>query len=133
VILTERPNFDSGVYLRGSSKSQVNLWGWPVGSGEVYGYRTDAAMPAAVRAGVTPRVAADRPVGEWNRMEITMRGDRLTVVLNGQTVIENAQLPGVPASGPIGLQHHGGRNPDGTLNGASSLMQFRNLYIRELP
>jgi hypothetical protein len=133
VILTERPNFDSGVYLRGSSKSQVNLWGWPVGSGEVYGYRTDPAMPAAVRAGVTPKVAADRPVGEWNRMEITMRGDRLTVVLNGQTAIENAQLPGVPASGPIGLQHHGGRNPDGTLNGASSLVQFRNLYIRELP
>jgi hypothetical protein len=133
VILTDRPNFDSGVYLRGSSKSQVNLWGWPIGSGEVYGYRTDAAMPAAVRAGVTPRVAADRPVGEWNQMEITMRGDRLTVVLNGQTAIDNAQLPGVPASGPIGLQHHGGRNPDGTLNAASSLMQFRNLSIRELP
>ncbi len=133
VILTERPNFDSGVYLRGSSKSQVNLWGWPIGSGEVYGYRTDPAMPAEVRAGVTPKVAADRPVGEWNRMEITMRDDRLTVVLNGQTVIENARLPGVPESGPIGLQHHGGRNPDGTLNGASSLMQFRNLSIRELP
>src|SRR5262245_58023927 len=32
---------DSGVYLRGSSKSQVNIWMWPVGSGEVYGYRTD--------------------------------------------------------------------------------------------
>lgn len=133
VILTDRPNFDSGVYLRGSSKSQVNLWGWPIGSGEVYGYRTDQAMPAKVRAGVTPSVAADRPVGEWNRTEITMRGDLLTVVLNGRTVIENAQLPGVPASGPIGLQHHGGRNPDGTLNGASSLMQFRNLSIRELP
>jgi hypothetical protein len=133
VILTDRPNFDSGVYLRGSSKSQVNLWGWPIGSGEVYGYRTDKAMPAAVRAGVTPKVAADRPVGEWNTMQITMRDDRLTVVLNGQTVIESAQLPGVPASGPIGLQHHGGRNRDGTLNAASSLMQFRNISIRELP
>jgi hypothetical protein len=133
VILSERPNFDSGVYLRGSSKSQVNFWGWPIGSGEVYGYRTDRSMPAEVRAGVTPKVAADRPVGEWNRTEITMRGERLTVVLNGQTVIENAQLPGVPAAGPIGLQHHGGRNPDGTLNAASSLMQFRDLSIRELP
>src|SRR5262245_37901041 len=28
---------DSGIYLRGSSKSQVNIWCWPVGSGEVYG------------------------------------------------------------------------------------------------
>jgi hypothetical protein len=133
VILTERPNVDSGIYLRGSSKSQVNLWAWPVGSGEVYGYRTDQKMPPEVRAGVTPRVRADRPVGEWNRMEITMRGDRLTVVLNGQTVIENAQLPGVPGEGPIGLQHHGGRMKDGTMNGASSLVQFRNLYIKELP
>ncbi|MGK3925312.1 hypothetical protein ABI066_16435, partial [Enterococcus faecium] len=32
---------DSGIYLRGSSKSQVNIWCWPIGSGEVYGYRTD--------------------------------------------------------------------------------------------
>ncbi len=133
VILTPRPNVDSGIYLRGSSKSQVNLWAWPVGSGEVYGYRTDPKMPPEVRAGVTPRVRADRPVGEWNRMEITMRGDRLTVVLNGQSVIENAQLPGVPREGPIALQHHGGRMKDGTMNAASSLVQFRNLSIRELP
>src|SRR5262249_1198973 len=26
---------DSGIYLRGSSTSQVNIWCWPVGSGEV--------------------------------------------------------------------------------------------------
>ena len=131
VILTERPNFDSGVYLRGSSKSQVNLWGWPIGSGEVYGYRTDPAMPAAVRAGVTPRVAADRPVGEWNRTEITMRGDRLTVVVNGQTVIENARLPGVPAKGRLALQHHGDWK-NGAWVSPPALVQFKNLAIREL-
>ena len=45
------PDSDSGIYLRGSSKSQVNIWGWPTGSGEVYGYRMDATMPADVRAG----------------------------------------------------------------------------------
>jgi hypothetical protein len=111
---------DSGIYLRGSSKSQVNIWCWPVGSGEVYGYRTDAAQPAAVRSGVTPTSRADRPPGQWNRFIITMKGDRLTVVLNGKTVIENAQLPGVPPAGPIALQHHG--DP----------VQFANLLIREL-
>lgn len=132
VILTDRPSADSGIYLRGTSKAQVNLWLWPVGSGEVYGYRTDMSMPPAVRAGVTPRVRADRPLGEWNTMEVTMRGDRLTVVLNGQTVIENAQLPDVPAEGPIALQHHGGVGPDGRLLKDSSLVQFRNLSIREL-
>lgn len=132
-IETMRPNVDSGIYLRGSSKAQINLWAWPIGSGEVWGYRTDPKMPAEVRAGVTPRVRADRPVGEWNTTEVTMRGDRLTVVINGQTVIENAQLPDVPREGPLALQHHGGRTRDGGLSGASSLVQFRNLAIRELP
>jgi hypothetical protein len=111
---------DSGIFLRGSSKSQINIWCWPVGSGEVYGYRTDAKMPAAVRAGATPKEKADKPIGQWNRFIITMKGDRLTVELNGKRVIDNAELPGVPKKGPIALQHHG--DP----------IQFANLYIREL-
>ncbi len=127
-ILTELPNADSGVFLRGSSKAQVNIWCWPVGSGEVYGYRTDQKMPPAVRAGVTPKLRADRPVGEWNSFEITLEGDRLTVVLNGQTVIRQAALPGVPGRGRLALQHHGGpKHP-----GESSLVQFRNVRIKKL-
>jgi hypothetical protein len=111
---------DSGIYLRGSSKSQVNMWCWPIGSGEVYGYRTDKKMPPAVIAGVTPKENADAPIGQWNRFVITMKGDELTVVLNGKTVIENAKLPGVAAEGPIALQHHG------------DACQFANIYIKEL-
>jgi hypothetical protein len=111
---------DSGIYLRGNDKSQVNIWCWPVGSGEVYGYRTDKSQPAEVRAGVTPKVKADKPLGEWNRFEITMKGDRLTVVLNGQTVIENAQLPDVPKRGKLALQHHG------------DAVEFANVYMKEL-
>ena len=131
VITKLTPNADSGIYLRGTDKAQVNIWAWPIGSGEVYGYRTDRNMPPEVRAGVTPKVNADKPVGQWNEMEVTMRGDRLTVVLNGQTVIQNAQLPGVPAAGRLAFQHHGGRRADGTLDPASSLVQFRNISIRE--
>lgn len=126
------PDSDSGIYLRGSTKAQVNIWCWPIGSGEVYGYRTDATMPAAVRAGVTPARNADRDIGEWNAFEITMRGSRLTVVLNGETVINDADLPGVPARGPIGLQHHGARK-DGAWTSPPSLVQFRNITIQELP
>jgi hypothetical protein len=111
---------DSGIYLRGSSKSQVNIWCWPVGSGEVYGYRTDAQMPAEVRAAATPKTVADKPIGEWNRFVITMRGERLTVNLNGKIVIESAQLPGVPRRGPIALQHHG------------YPIEFANIFIKEL-
>ncbi|GMU93729.1 MAG: hypothetical protein AMXMBFR4_27870 [Candidatus Hydrogenedentota bacterium] len=132
VITEKRPNADSGIYLRGEPKSQVNIWCWPVGSGEVYGYRTDKDMPAEVRAGVTPKKNADKPVGEWNAFLITTKGDRLTVVLNGETVIDNVQLPGIPPNGPIALQHHGGYNEEtGVWDGASALVQFRNIYVRE--
>lgn len=124
---------DSGIYLRGNDKSQVNIWMWPIGSGEVYGYRTDKKMPADVRAGVTPKKHADKPRGEWNTFEITMKGDRLSVKLNGEEVISDAQLPGVPKDGPIALQHHGSYSTLlGQWVGPPSLVQFRNIYIKEL-
>lgn len=126
------PDSDSGIYLRGSSKAQVNIWCWPIGSGEVYGYRTDASMPAVVRAGVTPKRNVDRDIGAWNTFEITLRGDRLTVMLNGEEVIGGVALPGVPARGPIALQHHGAKK-DGAWASPPSLVQFRNLAIKELP
>ena len=115
---SEIEELDSGVFLRGSTKSQVNLWNWTVGSGEIYGYRIDPAMPAEVKAGATPKTKADRPLGEWNRTMITLKGDLLSVSLNGRVVIENAQLPGIPAKGAIGLQHHG------------SAIDFANFWIK---
>ena len=123
------PDSDSGIYLRGEGKSQVNIWCWPIGSGEVYGYRMDQKMPAEVRAGVTPKKNADKNIGEWNTFEITMKGDRLTVVLNDEKVIDSAQLPGIPPRGPLALQHHGGKK-DGKWAGPPSLVQFRNIYVK---
>jgi len=132
-VKIEIDDVDSGVYVRGSSKSQVNIWMWPVGSGEVYGYRTDAKMPPEVRAAVTPKKRADKPRGEWNTFEITMKGDRLWVQLNGEEVIADAGLPGVPKEGPIALQHHGSFDAKtGQWKGPPSLVQFRNIYLKEL-
>ncbi|MCU0748016.1 MAG: DUF1080 domain-containing protein [Akkermansiaceae bacterium] len=111
---------DSGIYLRGNSKNQVNLWNWTVGSGEVYGYRTDGKMPAEIKAGVTPKAKADHPIGEWNSAQITLKGDLLTVAINGKVVIQEAKLPGIAASGPIGFQHHG------------AAIDFANIWIKEL-
>jgi hypothetical protein len=132
-VKVEIDDVDSGIYLRGSSASQVNIWMWPIGSGEVYGYRMNQRMPPEVRAGVTPKKKADRPRGEWNTFEITMKGDRLWVKLNGEEVISNAQLPGVPKTGPIALQHHGAYDAKTKQwKAPPSLVQFRNIAIKEL-
>lgn len=125
------PDSDSGIFLRGNGKYQVNIWCWPIGSGEMYGIRTDAQMPADVRAAVTPRTQADKPVGEWNHFEITVRGNTVMVVLNGKTVLPGAQIPNLPAMGRLALQHHGGKK-DGQWNSPPSLLQFKNIYIKEL-
>jgi hypothetical protein len=125
------PDSDSGILLRGSGRHQVNIWCWPIGSGEMYGIRMDRNTPPELRAAVTPRTQADKPVGEWNRYEITVRGKTVTVVLNGKTVIAAAQISDLPPRGRIGLQHHGGKR-DGKWNSPPSLLQFKNIFIKEL-
>jgi hypothetical protein len=111
---------DSGVFVRGSSRSQVNIWSQPMGSGDINDYHKDQTLPAEIRKACMPRTRADAPFGEWNRFVITMQGDRITVVLNGETVIDRAELPGVAATGPIALQDH------------NDLIEFRNILIKEL-
>ena len=117
------PNLDAGnsaIYLRGDPSAQIAIWCWSVGSGGVAGYFTDTNQPPAVRKAATPRVKADARAGEWNRFEITLRGDRVTVVLNGNTVVQNAELPGIRKRGPVGL---------GNFNDP---IEFANLFIKEL-
>jgi hypothetical protein len=115
---------NGAIYLR--SLPAIKMWdtslehlGADVGSGGLYNNRTHPSKPA---------VKADRPVGEWNRFYIKMVGDRVTVKLNDQLVVddvvlENHTSPGVavPARGRIELE--GNRSP----------IQFRNIFIRELP
>jgi len=133
VIQTPTPNADSGILLRGTDLGQVNLWCWPIGSGELWSVRNNQELTPEQRAAAVPQARMDRPVGQWNSMDVTVVGDRVTVMLNGRTVIENAQIPSLPGRGPIGLQHHGGVNPQtGELGPASSLVQFRNILVRKL-
>jgi hypothetical protein len=129
-IVIEFPDADSGILLRGS-QHQINIWCWPVGSGELWSIRRNKELPPETRAAATPKLHADKNIGEWNTFEITLLGDRLTVVLNDKKVIENAHIPGLAATGPIGLQHHGSMR-DGRWTSPPSLIQFRNIYIKEL-
>jgi len=111
---------DSGIYLRGSSKAQVNIWVRPIGSGDIRGFRVDKSLPMELRTACTPKKNADAKPGQWNRFFITMKGDRCTVVLNGETIIDNAWLPRIAEEGPIALQYH------------HDEIEFANLFIKEL-
>jgi hypothetical protein len=115
-------NGDSGIYLRGNP--QVQIWdpasqiAAGVGSGGLFNNKKNPNKPL---------LNADKPVGQWNRFHILMRGDRVTVYLNGELVVDNTPLENffepdkpLPARGPVELQHHGDK------------LWFKNLYIREL-
>jgi hypothetical protein len=111
------PKGDSGIYLRGNP--QVQIWDNPEGSGGLYNNKNHPSKPL---------VFADKPVGQWNRFHIIMKGDRVTVYLNGKKVVDNTPLENywergkpLPAKGPIELQHHG------------DVLWFKNIYIKELP
>lgn len=126
------PDSDSGVFLRGDGRFQVNIWCWPIGSGEMYGIRTDPKTSAELRAAVTPRTQADNPVGQWNHYDITVKGRTVSVMLNGKTVLPGATIPDLPLRGRIAFQHHGGKDAQGHWNSPPSLLQFKNIYIKEL-
>ncbi len=125
------PDSDSGVFIRGSGKHQLNIWCWPIGSGEMYGVRMDRAMPSEVRSAVTPRSQADQPVGEWNHFEVSVRGNTVSVLLNGKAVIPGARIPDLPPRGRIALQHHGSKR-DGKWTSPPALVQFKNIFVKEL-
>jgi HEAT repeat protein len=115
---------DAGIYLRGSP--QVQIWdtsranvGAQVGSGGLYNNQANESKPLKV---------ADNAVGEWNHFHIIMKGDRVTVYLNGVLVVNNTILenywdrkqPIFPVE-QIELQAHG------------NLVAYRDLFIREIP
>ncbi|WP_099462970.1 DUF1080 domain-containing protein [Parabacteroides provencensis] len=117
------PEADAGIYLRGTP--QVQIWdtsrvnvGAQVGSGGLYNNQVNPSTPSKV---------ADNKLGEWNTFYIKMVGDRVTVVLNGEKVVDNVilenywdrKLP-VPAIDQIELQAHG------------SKVYYRNIYVKEL-
>src|SRR5690606_3341248 len=114
---------DAGIYLRGTP--QVQIWdtaltavGAEVGSGGLYNNPVHPSKPIKV---------ADNPVGEWNTFYIKMVGDKVTVELNGELVVDEVVLenywdrsiPIFPEE-QIELQAHG------------TYVAYRDIYIREL-
>lgn len=115
---------DAGIYLRGSP--QVQIWdssrrevGAQVGSGGLYNNLKNKSKPL---------VYADNKVGEWNNFHIIMKGDKVTVYLNGLLVTDNLTFENywdrnIPIfdKEQIELQAH------------RTLAYYRNIYVREIP
>jgi 3-keto-disaccharide hydrolase len=92
--------------------------------------------------GVVPsKRGFQKPVGEWNAEEITARGRRITVVLNGTTIVD-ANLDEVKDEAIL-KTHRDLTKPDGSrgiantrghigLLGHGTRVEFRNLRIRQL-
>jgi HEAT repeat protein len=114
---------DAGIYLRGTP--QVQIWdtsradvGAQVGSGGLYNNQKNQSKPL---------VLADNAIGEWNTFHIIMRGEKVSVYLNGvlvtdHTILENYWDHALPifSKEQIELQAHG------------TYVAYRNIFIREL-
>jgi len=75
-----------------------------------------------------------KPVGEWNKEEITAQGNHIKVVLNGTTIVD-ADISDAIKNGTMdGGKHPGLKNTKGHIGflGHGSKLEFRNLKIKEL-
>jgi hypothetical protein len=117
------PGGDSGIYLRGSPQVQIwdpnNKAAAGTGSGGLYNNQKNPSKPTKV---------ADNPIGEWNTFHIVMIGEKVTVWLNHELVVDNVTMENywerdkpIYPTGQIELQNH------------SSPLWFKNIYIKELP
>ena len=97
-------NGNSGVYLRGIYEVQVC---------DSFGKPLDPHNMGAVYSRICPTVAAEKPAGEWQTMDITLVDRHVTVILNGQKIIDNQPVLGCTGGalwsdqfrpGPIYLQ-----------------------------
>lgn len=111
------PKGNSGIYLRGRHEIQVqDDFGKAPGSrlmGGVYGQVTPTSLPA-------------RPAGEWQVFEVTMVGRRVTVILNGQTIIDGVDIPGITGGA---LDSREGEPGPLMLQGDHTAIEYRNIRI----
>lgn len=110
---------NSGIYLRGQYEIQIldslgKKYSYPCENGALYNQKS-------------PDVEASKPAGEWQTVDITLKGMTLNVTLNGKKIHNNVMIKGPtgghlvdlnPLKGPLMLQ--GDHGP----------VMFRNIRIR---
>ncbi len=112
-------NSNSGFYLRGRHEIQI-----------LGDYKAGKGGNGAIYNHTAPSVFASRPGDEWQTVEATIIGNKITVILNGKkihdavecNVATGSEIDGkIKEPGPIFLQ------------GDHGTVSFRNLTIQELP
>jgi hypothetical protein len=128
--------YNSGVYLRNGY--QVNFGRRE--AGEFIGVVVHRVHPKAIKGNVLWLDTGDekfpnlRKKGDWNHVEISFKGQRLQVTLNGTRICDVTDDPTDPAeaawkeAGPISFQWpHGG-----AAGGFAGFVKFRNVLVRDL-
>jgi hypothetical protein len=108
---------NSGIYLRGRYELQI---------GDDAGKALDPLRFGAVYGFIPPAVDAARAAGEWQTYDVTLRGRRVTVVLNGTTIIDDQEIPGITGGA---LDSHEGSPGPIMLQGDHGPVRFRRLTL----
>jgi len=113
---------NSGFYLRGRYEIQI--------LGDYKSGKTSKGSNGAIYAFKAPDVFASKPGNEWQTVEATLIGNKVTVILNGKKIHDNVEIPG-----PTGGELDRNVNEPGPimLQGDHGVVAFRNIKIKELP
>jgi hypothetical protein len=77
---------NSGVYLRGRYEVQIE---------DDYGQEPEEHLIGGVYGFLKPIMNMAKKAGEWQTYEITLVGRRMTLVFNGEKVIDRQEIPGI--------------------------------------
>lgn len=109
---------NSGVYLRGIYEVQIQ---------DSFGKPLDSHNMGAIYSRITPGVAAEKPAGEWQTLDLTLVDRHATVVLNGRTIIDNQPLAGCTGGAMWSDQFRPGPL---FLQGDHGPVSYRNIVLR---
>ena len=108
---------NSGIYLRGRYEVQIldDHENEPGGrsTGSIYGY-------------LKPSKKMTKPVGEWNIYNIAFIGRWVTIVFNGENIIDRKEIPGLTGGA---LDSNEGEPGPIMLQGDHRAVEYRNLVL----
>jgi len=111
------PGSNSGVYLRG--RYEIQILDDPSKATEEHGC-------GALYSRIAASVDATRPAGQWQTYDISFVGRRLTVVLNGKTIIDDAYVDGITGGA---INPFEGEPGPLMLQGDHGKVRFRNIVV----